>query len=534
MKIDVPKVGANLIYDLLWLKRYGVEVTGPFYDVQLAEPLIDENRRRYNLESLAQKYLDDGKQDGPMEEWLQRSMGRNVDVKGNIWRAPPEVAGIYAESDVDLPLRIFEKQEVILREEGLWELYKVEAGLLPMLVAMKARGVPVDVSKAEQLRDRLVGEVKDSMGAIKRLAGVDVNIMAADSLAKAFDAVGHEYPLTATGKPSFQKEWLQNEGGELGALVTAARSAEKFKGTFVEGYILNGNVKGRIHANFNSLRSDSGGTVSGRFSSSHPNLQNIPSHGEMGKLIRSIFVPDPGTKWWALDWSQVEYRIIVHYAALMKFPGAQDAADAYINDPGTDFHEMVGEMAGISRGDAKALNFGLAYGQGLPLLCYNLGVSETEGQRIIGRYHENAPFVKKLSDAAALRATSTGFVTTIMGRRRRFMQWEKRGQLLDYVGNERQPGARRAFTHKSLNAVIQGSAADIMKKAMIDCWDAGVFDVLDVPYLTVHDELDGSMPETKEGREAFEEVRHIMETSTKLLVPLKADGSVGNDWSEAK
>ncbi len=521
-----PKVGANLIYDVDFLLTAGVKIAGPLWDVQVAEPLLNETRLSYALDVLAKDYLGEGKVEQVMRRWLSDAFG-SKNVKGNIYRAPPAVVGPYAESDVDLPLRIFELQRPQLQAQGLWDLFEMESELLWVLLHMRRRGVRVDVPLAEQLRDMLSVEQKERLAEIKRQTGVEPEIWAADSLARMFDKAGIEYPRTPkTKRPSFKKEWLSSHPSPLARAIQQARYFDKLRGTFIEGYILEGNVNGRIHTSFHGLRSDAGGTETGRLSSSGPNLQNIPVRGKEGKLIRQCFIPEEGEQWWKLDWSQIEYRLIVHFAHLIKLAGSQGAVDAYNSDPKTDFHQLVAAMTGLMRDEAKALNFGMAYGLGIEALCASLLVDIQQGRIIINTYHERAPYVRQLKSNMERAAVSRGYIRTLLGRRRRFNLWEYRGE----VTNEYRPGARRAFTRNAMNSGIQGSAADIMKKAMVMIMRSGVLDTLGMFHLTVHDELDGSCPPGPAALEALAEVRHVMETCIKLVIPIYADGGLGLNW----
>lgn len=526
LALPVPKIGANILYDLGYLARAGVPVVGPFYDVQVAEPLLDENRLTYSLESLAQKYLGTGKVASEMERWLVAAYGKDK-WKSNIWRAPPAVVGPYAIGDVDLPLRIFDKQTQALEDQGLWGLFILESKLIPMLLAMRQRGVPVNVAGAEELYDKLKGLQEGAVAAVLAATGVRPELWAAESLAKVFDAVGVKYPRTERGAPSFRKEWLGQQAHPVAGMIREARELDKLRESFVKGVVIDSNIAGRIHCQFNQLRSDDSGTVSGRFSSSHPNLQQIPIRSKYGGAIRALFVAEHGEQWWKFDWSQVEYRILVHYAAKRGLPGAQDAVDRYNNDPETDFHKVVAELTGLPRSNAKNLNFGMAYGQGVDLLCHNLGVDRAEGERIIGQYHTRAPYIRKLAQQCTQWVNKHGEIKTLGGRVRRFDLWETGG----VVSRTEMRDSKRANTHKALNALIQGSAADIMKTAMVQLWESGVCDVLGAPHLTVHDELDGSLPPSAGATEALGEVRRVMEGCVKLLVPLRADGGTGVTWT---
>lgn len=530
-----PKVGANLIYDLEYLTQEGVEVDGPFYDVQIAEPLINENRLSYSLESLSQAYLGEGKDQDVMYQWLIDAFGK-TNVKGNIYRAPPAVVGPYAISDIDLPLRIFRKQKKLLEADSLWDVFILESTLMPILLQMRLRGIRVDLSAAERLRDKMNLDRDAILKKIKHITGVEVDMWSAESLARVYDAAGVRYPLTAkTKKPSFTKEWLENNDHPMSQMIKEARHTEKFATTFLEGYIINGNVKERLHTNFRQLKSDDGGTVTGRLSSSGPNLQNIPVRTADGQLIREMFVADMDQLLYTIDFSQVEYRIFGHFAYISKQPGAEELVRIYSEDYEADFHGVLAAATGLTRDEAKTLNFGLLYGQGIDLLCENLHVSREEGMQIINDYHRRAPYAKPFLQMVAKLANDRGWIKTLLGRRRRFETWEKYGKNgFKEFRDDYAPGFKRAFTHKAVNSLVQGSAADVMKKAMVEVYHSGVMDVIGIPSLTVHDELVGSFPDTKLGWEAIREMKNTMENCVKLSVPLLAELKTGLNWGVAK
>lgn len=536
-------VGANLQYDLDWLRtRHGIEFKrAKFRDVQIAEPLLDENRMTYKLDALSKDYLGVTK---TYDDLIARYGSGYIE---NMHRVHSGDAAPYAEDDTTLAWRILDKQQEQLEAQGLTELFHLESALTSLLLEMRYRGVRVDVGKAERSREELYAEKARIESKLRDMARASVDIWSADSIAIAFENMGLEYEKTAGGKPSFRKEWLKACDHELAKLIVQARENDKIAGTFIQSYILDGHVNGRIHCMFNQLKSDDSGTVSGRFSSSNPNLQNIPArHPVLGPLMRSMFIPEDGMLWGSLDWSQIEYRLLVHYAAITKGIDATEAVRMYRNDPNTDFHTMASEITGVPRKQAKNVNFGVVYGMGVPKLAADLGLSIDEAKAIMGQFQENAPFMRGMLDRASNRAAAKGEIRTILGRKRRFNVWEVKiagekephyveTQDLDaFCNGKRLYGRpRRAFTHKALNALLQGSAADLMKKAMVEMWDSGIFNTL-VPHLTVHDEFNSSVPDTKEGREAFDEMRNIMETTLKLEIPVRADGSLGSNWDEAK
>jgi DNA polymerase I-like protein with 3'-5' exonuclease and polymerase domains len=533
----VPKVGAHLLYDMGWLAREGIKLSGPTYDIQIADPLIKE-RFKYSLDVISKDWTGRGKTDDELDDFLKRNFGGpKSKLKANIWRAPPDVVAPYAIDDAKLPLEIFAKQRLVLEKDGLWDLFVMESKLIPMLLAMRQRGVRVDLSRAERMRDQLKLEYQQLLAEIKRLTGHDVDVWAAKSIGKVFDAEGIPYPLTPkTKQPSFTAEFLDSVDHPMAEKIVRARKVDKLVGTFLEGCILEGHYKGRVHCQFNQLKSEEGGAVSGRFSSSKPNLQFIPVRTDEGRMLRRMFLADEGEVYWHKDYSQIEFRLLTEDAAALKLPGAQQIVEAYRTDPKTDFHEVIAQMAAIDRRRAKTINFGLAYGEGVAKLARQLGLSRDEAEAFIRGYHRKVPFMRPLMDYFTAQASKTGEIRTLMYRRRRFDLWESKRRATGEVfyTPHRIPGSKRAFTYRALNARTQGGAADVMKKAMVDVWESGVCDVLGVPQLTVHDELDGSFKDTKAGREALAELHHIMEHTVELSVPLKVDGSLGPNWGDCE
>lgn len=525
------KVFANANYDLGWLKWEGVEVKGFICDVQLAEPLIDEYARSYSLNSLAAKYLNESKVEDELYAYLQAKFGgpKGRRQAGNIWRAPISLVEPYAKGDVELPLRIWELQKKELIRQDLWRVYEVEAKLCPILVDMRLRGVRVDVEKARLLDEDWTKQI-EVYG--QEFPVEDVNKAAA--LAAYCDKQGIKYPKTDKGNPSFEGNWLR----ENLPIVYEIRRLLKARDTFIRGYILDKEVNGRLHGTFNQLRSDDYGTVSGRLSSSNPNLQNIPARDEeIGPLVRSLFLPDENEIMSAQDWSQIEFRMLTHYGVGR---GAELARGMYREDPSTDFHTMVSEITGVPRKPAKSINFGLVYGMGKAKLASELGMGIKDAEEIFSLYHEKMPFVRETYNLAAKRAGSRGYVKTLLGRRARFNMWEpdsfgNKEEAIDDQGSavERWGKVRRAYTHKALNRILQGSAADIMKVAMVKMVESGVTKVLGVPLMTVHDELVWSVPNTKEGLEAIDEAGRIM-CSFDLKIPLAIDDERGENWGSVK
>ena len=294
-----------------------------------------------------------------------------------------------------------------------------------------------------------------------------------------------------TSAPSFTKNFLQNHPHPVVQKIAQARETNKAHTTFIDT-ILKHSHKGRIHAEINQLRGDNGGTVTGRFSYSNPNLQQIPARNkELGPMIRSLFIPEEGHRWGVFDYSQQEPRLVVHYAGLQNLYGVDDVLDSYNNDPNTDFHTIVADMANIPRSQAKTINLGLFYGMGKNKLQAELGVDKETSDGLFKQYHDRVPFVKQLMDNVMQRAQQRGQIRTLLGRLCRFHLWEPnmfgmhKAMAHDDALLEHGPGIRRAYTYKALNKLIQGSAADMTKKAMIELYKEGI-----IPHIQVHDELD--------------------------------------------
>jgi DNA polymerase I-like protein with 3'-5' exonuclease and polymerase domains len=419
------------------------------------------------------------------------------------------------------------KKEIYTQD--IEDIFKLETDLFPCLVDMRFLGVRVDIEKAHLLKDKLLTEEKELLKKVKTETGVDTQIWAARSIAQVFEKLNLPFDRTEkTNAPSFTKNFLQNHPHPVVKYIARAREINKSHTTFIDT-ILKHSHKGRIHAEINQLRSDQGGTVTGRFSYSNPNLQQIPARNkEIGPLIRSLFIPEENHTWGVFDYSQQEPRLVVHYAALQNMYAVGDVLDAY-NDGDADFHKIVAEMADIPREQAKTINLGLFYGMGKNKLQAELGVNKEKANDLFKQYHARVPFVKQLMDSVMARAQDRGKVRTLLGRLCRFHLWEPNQFGIhkplphDAALAEHGPGIRRAYTYKALNRLIQGSAADMTKKAMIELHKEGI-----TPHIQVHDELDISVSDNAD------KIKQIMESAVELEVPNKVDYESGPNWGTIK
>ncbi len=527
LSTNCDKIFHNALYDVGWLRREGITLNGKIQDTVIAAPLIDENRRQYSLNSLGLDYCKEIKDETLLTE-AAKSYG--VDPKAEMYKLPAKFVGEYAEQDAVLTLKLWDKLKKLLETQKLEPIYELESSLIPLLVEMRWRGVRVDVNKAEETVAKLKQQEKDCIKQIKFKYGVDVDVWASASVAKAFDKAGLTYPRTQkTNAPSFTGKWLEGLDHGLPKLVVEARKLQKIRSAFIENMILEHSHNGRIHGQMHPLRGDSGGTVSGRFSYSTPNLQQVPARDPiLGPLVRGLFLPEEDHVWGAYDYSQQEPRLTVHYASKMNLPGSDEAVSAYRHDD-ADFHQIVADMAGIARKDAKVINLSLSYGMGKNKLIQALGINELEAEALFNNYHSKVPFIKELTLSCSRRAENVGEITTLLGRKCRFDMYEARNEKtqplpMDKAIEEYGQNIRRAFTYRAFNRLIQGSAADMTKQAMLDLWKEGI-----VPHIQVHDELDISVKNKEESRKIVE----IMETCVDLNVPSKVDAEIGDTWGTA-
>ncbi len=534
------KIMHNAQYDAGWIKRMGFDLKGRIIDTMLIASLLDENRFSYSLNALSYDLLGKTKSEKGLVE-AARSFG--VDPKAEMWKLPAMHVGAYGEADAELALELWNYFSIQLGKEDLWNIVNLELDLLPCLIEMTWRGVRVDQDRVEQTRNSLVKRERQVMKEIKKVAGRDVEIWAAQSLVKAFDKVGLQYPKTEKGAPSFTKLFLQENNHPLAQLIVEARNLNKTTGTFLQTIMKHCHADGRIHSHINQIRSDDGGTVSGRLSMNSPNLQQIPARDpEIGPMIRSLFLPEEEEQWAAIDFSQQEPRILVHYAHVygqsrnLPLEGASDFVQAYNDDPNTDFHTMVAEMANIPRKQAKVVNLAMMYGMGVGKLSEQLDISMDDAKSLINQYHKRVPFVKGLMNGVMNRLndkSSSGSIRSILGRKCRFDRWEPdtfaMNKALPYQEAVQEYGAttrlKRAYTYKALNRLIQASAADMTKQAMVNLYKEGL-----VPLTQIHDEIAMSVT----NKEQAKYIADIMTSAVPLEVPNVCDVEIGPSWGEAK
>ena len=523
----------NALYDLGWLRAEGIEVKGKIRDTMVAAPLLNENRRYYNLNSLSGDYLSTYK-DEKMLKSAAEEFG--VDPKSGMWRLPPRYVGAYAEHDASITLRLWNELRKQITKEECSGIFDLETRLTPLLLDMKTKGVRVDLVRAERVKKELITLEKKLLDEIATETKVALEPWVATSVAKVFDAVGLSYSRTEKSRaPAFTKQFLANHSHPIAKKIIKIREVNKANTTFIDT-ILEHSHNGRIHCDFHPLRSDGGGTVTGRFSSSNPNLQQIPARDPyIKKIIRGLFIPEADCKWGSFDYASQEPRWLVHYCATLtgidRHPQIDDVVNLY-KEGQADFHQIVADIAGIPRKQAKTVNLGLMYGMGKGKLANILDLSMEEATSLLDKYNDKVPFLKSVSEKAMRRAADSGVIRTWLGRKCRFNMYEPisytynkalpmKEAIDEYGGKGR---IRRAFTYKALNRLIQGSSADQTKKAMVDCYEAGLS-----PMLTVHDELCFNIENDKQ----VEQIKDIMcNCIPELKIPFEVDAEIKENWGQ--
>jgi len=573
----ITKVFHNAMYDVCWIRAVtGKMMKGRLVDTMIAASVIDENRFKYSLDSLSKDYLNDTKYKYDLQnKTLEWSGGMVKDPMSNMHKLPASIVKDYAKQDVDLTLKLwnlFNKKldEVLytrVHEDGSKEdktcrqIFELETKLFPCLVDMKFKGVKIDVEKATAFGKHLTKRRDQVVQAIKNKTGIKIDLWASASIKVLLEKLDiKDYKVTPKSKmPQLPKDYLKTHKNKCLRMIAKAREYDKTVNTFIDGLL--GYVhKGRIHADINQIRSDQGGTVTGRFSMSNPNLQQIPSKGFIGRKMRELFTPEEGCEWGSFDYSQQEPRIVVHYAIKLGLPGTTDLKNEFDKED-ADFHQIVADMAKISRTQAKTINLGLFYGMGKLKLQAELGLDRMGAKKLFDEYHAKVPFVRQLSQDLIEFASDNRLLFTLHDRFCRFdkfettdKHWNNEINRFDPVPLYTEEKAKQAyqaevtekykddkipadymkhfdrhyvpaFTYKALNRLIQGGAADMTKKAMVDLYEQGI-----LPQIQIHDELCLSIKDDTQAKI----VKNTMEFAIVLEVKNKVNYKKGLNWGNMK
>ncbi len=585
----ITKVFHNAMYDVCWIRAVtGKKMKGRIVDTMIAGSVIDENRFKYSLDSLSKDYKIGSKYQYDLQQkTLEWSKGTIKDPMTNMHKLPASIVKDYAKQDVDLTFKLWKMfnkkfdeilytkykedkngkrikdkngKDIIIEEKTSRNIFELETKLFPCLVDMKFKGVKIDVEKAKAFGKRLEKTKNNIINYIARKTNIRVEIWAASSIKALLDHESiDDYTKTPkSGMPQLPKNYLSTHKNKYLRLIAKARELDKAKNTFVDG-LLGFVHNGRIHADINQIRGEHGGTVTGRFSMSNPNLQQIPSKGYIGKKMRELFIPETGSDWYSFDYSQQEPRIVVHYAIKLGMDGTDDLKEEFDKED-ADFHQIVADMANIPRKQAKTINLGLFYGMGRIKLQKELNLDSKQAKTLFNTYHSKVPFVKQLSKDLSDFASEEGLLFTVADRFCRFDKWETRDKewnpetnrftevklhakkedaidaykleqmekydkYIDPTCEHFEKHYTRAFTYKALNRLIQGSAADMTKKAMVLLYEKGI-----VPHIQIHDELCVSIKD----QETRTMVQNIMEQAIELEINNKVDCESGPNWGNIK
>lgn len=512
------KVGQNIKYDMLVLGNYGIEIRGQLFDTMIAHYVL-QPELRHGMDYLAEIYLQ--YETIKIEELI----GKKGKEQGNMRNLSPIEVYKYACEDADVTLKLKNILENKLEHNGAEELfYSIEMPLVPVLAYIERNGVRVDTEALKQSSGHFTARMNEIEQEIYLLAGTEFNISSPKQVGEIlFDKlkITEKAKKTKTGQYVTSEEILESlrNQHEIVGKILEHRGLKKLLGTYIDALpqLINPST-GKIHTSFNQTVA-----ATGRLSSSNPNLQNIPIRDEDGKEIRKAFIPDEGCVFFSADYSQIELRIMAHLSE------DKNMIDAFLS--GYDIHAAtaakiykinIDEVSREQRSKAKTANFGIIYGISVFGLAERMGVDRKEAKELIDGYFETYPQVKEYMDESIRIAREKGFVETIFHRKRFLPDINSRNAIV-----------RGYAERNAINAPIQGSAADIIKIAMIRIYERfRNNNIKATMILQVHDELNFSVP--------FEEKEHVqqivieeMENAYKMLIPLKADCGWGKNWLEA-
>ena len=512
------KVGQNIKYDMIVLSNYGVEVQGPMFDTMIAHYVL-QPELRHNMDYLAEIYLH--YQTIHIEE-LIGSKGKN---QGNMRDLSPEAVCNYACEDADITLQLKEVLEKELKDNGADRLfYDIEMPLVPVLAYMERNGVCVDTEALKETSRHFTARMKQIEEEVHQMAGMEFNISSPKQVGEVlFDKlkITDKAKKTKTGQYVTSEEVLESlkNKHQIVEKILDYRGLKKLLSTYIDALpqLINPRT-GKIHTSFNQTV-----TATGRLSSSNPNLQNIPIRNEDGKEIRKAFIPEEGCEFFSADYSQIELRIMAHLSGDKNMIEAfQEGDDIHASTASKVYKIGLDEVTREQRSKAKTANFGIIYGISVFGLAERMNVPRSEAKELIEGYFQTYPQVKEYMDMSIAKARENGYIETIFGRKRFLPDISSHNAVV-----------RGYAERNAINAPIQGSAADIIKVAMINIYRRFKDeDIRSKMILQVHDELNFSVyPEEKE------KVQHIvieeMEKAYAMQVPLRADCGWGKNWLEA-
>lgn len=509
--------------------------------------LIDEGALSHSLDNQCKAAGIPAKDEAMLRE-AAAAYGWN-DIKSDLWRMPARYVGPYAEQDARATLGLFDHQVEQISAQGLEVAYRLEMDLVPMVHEMRKRGIRIDLDAVARTQEKLFERRDEALEQLRQRLGTRVRldeVRSATWLEAAFARENLPFERTEKLKQgSFKAPWMRRHPHWLPQLISKARDSERMAKVFLGDFIVGYSHRGRLHASIHQYLSDEdedrGGTRTSRFSYSDPPLQQMPARDEeLSTLIRGAFLPEEGEIWGSFDYSQQEYRQIVHFAALKGCDGAAEAVERYQNDPETDFHLFVAEITNLERKSAKGTNFAKSYGAGVHKFALMTGMTIDKARETMEQYDRELPFVKQISQIAESLAQQRGWVKLLDGARIHFNKWEaarwadNRDEYNKYMPPRPLEAAReawagkplkRADTRKALNALVQGSSARQTKLAGRACWREGY-----LPLIQMHDEWAFSLNDPL----VAQRIQELMRDVVKLRVPMKVDAEFGLTWGHAR
>lgn len=521
----------NAKFDLHMLINMGIKESiidqSKIWCTMVNETLVDDTHHSYALSAICQKRFKIKKRDDELLQWLADHYGGKPERKAqmkNISKAPIEMVAYYAIGDTELTGKLFEAQRLDIEKQELDRVSKLEMDTLHALLDMERRGVPININKVEESLFRF-SKMKAEIGnRITNLAGFEINVRSGKQLEKAFKSLGTDILYNKeTGNPVFDKEQLSNMDDELSKSILEERSYGTMINTFLSRFPEHMYDDGRIRCDFNQTKTDEYGVITGRLSSSNPNLQQIPNpkrSGDKAAEVRAVFEAPKGTKWISNDWKQFEFRMFAHYS--------NDPAiiEEFRSNPEADYHQLVADLTNLKRDPfAKQLNLGLVFGMGQGLVAKKCGLPYTqknedgkiylvagkEAKALFEKYHNKLPRVRKMLKEAEKIAATKGFVKTLSGRRIRFHDRNK--------------------AYKAAGLVFQGSSADMMKIKLVELNKEFKYDKNCSLILAVHDEfnfIDGG-----DTKKTMKKITEIVNNMPQLKVPIRSDIAASDNWLEA-
>lgn len=486
----------NAQYDVGCLHRLGIDYKDKtLIDTLILAKLFDNTLLSYSLDNLSFDFLGERKDYAALEEAASKlGIRKYMSAMKDMFEAFPDLVARYANQDVELTYKLSQWFKKHLYQDAL-NLIPFYSDLIKALVLWRSLGVRIDEAQAER-SSTILSALHDEHMAIFEGYCPGVNIESTKQLSEAFRSLGLVPGTSAKGGDSVDSKWRSLQDHPAVTALESAKKYQKLRREFVDG-LLSRAENGRVYPEINIM----GAAETGRFSSSNPNIQQVPKRDEVAtELIRRLFIPESGESWYSLDFSSQEPRLQVHYAYITQCEGASTLREAFLTNSQHDLHQQVADLAGIDRRTAKTINLGISYGMGVKKLAIALKLSEEESKSLIRKYNTLTPYLHQLNKAVQQSGISKGYVKTILGRRLA-MDLEK--------------------PYKALNKLIQGSAADQTAMAMVMAYREGIR-----ISFSVHDELNISASNDKDALR----LKEIMETSIDMRVPCFTEILRGSSW----